>query len=334
MILKRRSLQMPDPTFEKAFAGSRGWKRLDEVNAAEVPDIRRWMTRHSHERGVWTHPNGFKVVVVRHAGDFYARAIHQPLDVSEAEPIGYAAERAALVVASGLCLPDLVFKGLQILKGNSTREIGDGTVVAGSRGLAIQSKARNHDSGSGWDDSAERRWVTRQVKRAASQASGSIRSLKKGAVLENYRGRTVDIALLDVTSWVRVVIVDHQRPPEMELVLNDDDLVVLTRRDWEFLFRQLMSTSGVVDYVHRIAGSWPSRLGDESNRYFELALSDLDPEPSPVPAWVDPAHHRARPRHSILPASEVDERGVIAYRRILEVVATAQLARSYGCVGP
>jgi hypothetical protein len=329
MIPRRRKAAMPVPSLEKAFAGSRGWKRLADVNAAEVPDIRRWMTKHGHERGVWSHPNGFKAVVVRHAGDLYARAIHQPLDIdnSRIEPVGYAAERAALVAASGLGLPDLVFKGAKVKKGNASREVGDGTIISGNRGLAIQSKARSRGALLTTDKDGERSWVTRQVKKAANQASGSIRSIDSGATLENYRGRSVDIGFFGRISWVRVVILDHPAPPEMELSLADQDLVVITRRDWEFLFRQLMSTSGVVDYLHRIAGSWPSRLGEESNRYYELALADLNPEPAVVPAWVDKRFHRARPRHSMLPASEVDVTGINVYRHIIEIVATASISQ-------
>jgi hypothetical protein len=48
---------------------------------------------------------------------------------------------------------------------------------------------------------------------------------------------------------------------------------VLARRDWEFLFEQLKSTSAVIRYLIRVETS-TEYLGEEPHRYFDLASLD------------------------------------------------------------
>jgi hypothetical protein len=50
--------------------------------------------------------------------------------------------------------------------------------------------------------------------------------------------------------------------------------IALTRRDWDFLFDQLRSTTAVLDYLFRAAAASPVPLGDEPARYYQLAAAD------------------------------------------------------------
>jgi len=96
----------------------------------------------------------------------------------------------------------------------------------------------------------------------------------------NARGREIEI---DGNSreWMSVVVLDHPSPPGglvISLASARNRSVVLTRRDWEFLFRQLKSTTAVVGYLRRVAGE-EHELGAEAQRYFNLALADASAEP-------------------------------------------------------
>ena len=102
----------------------------------------------------------------------------------------------------------------------------------------------------------------------------------------NARGREIEIGA-DDRQWLGVVVIDHPSPPEdleLELKGSTKDLVVLLRRDWEFLFDQLKSTHAVVEYLRRVSGEI-IELGSEPLRYYDLAQADAEAEPDPV----DPA---------------------------------------------
>ena len=125
-------------------------------------------------------------------------------------------------------------------------------------------------------------------------------------------------------AWVGVVLLDHPDPPYAHEVATTgggrNPIVVLLRRDWEFLFAQLRSTRAVVDYLHRIDGS--SRLGAEPERYFELARADEVAEPTPI-AVRGPGEHRSVPRLPVAPAGSDDDQAHGMVRIMCEDIATS-----------
>src|SRR3546814_5613175 len=116
---------------------------------------------------------------------------------------------------------------------------------------------------------------------AAQQAGCSIRSLTTNPTeLVNGRDRPILVHGARV-DWCRVVIFDHPDDPEIEIQASDHGpvpLVVLLRRDWDFLFDQLRSTAAVVDYIFRVAEDDTHVLGHEPARYYELARADRSEE--------------------------------------------------------
>lgn len=55
--------------------------------------------------------------------------------------------------------------------------------------------------------------------------------------------------------------------------------IALTRRDRDFLFNQLRSTTAVLDYLCRAAKEPAIPHGEERVRYYELAATDADAPP-------------------------------------------------------
>jgi hypothetical protein len=216
------------------------------------------------------------LVVIQTPQGLFGRPVRQASALDPRLPAGPAAENSALTSAAQWGLPDFVFTPIQERKGTGVRELGDGLVVTGNRGAVIQVKSRESVSG---DHERERRWLEKKAEAAARQASGTIRAMKSQARdFINGRGRKIrlDGAHID---WVGVVIVDHPAVPEGDIIpavtSNGNPVVTLLRRDWEFLFDQLRSTTAVVDYLHRTkADSRP--LGSEPGLYYALATADED----------------------------------------------------------
>ena len=98
----------------------------------------------------------------------------------------------------------------------------------------------------------------------------------------------------------------------------------MLRRDWEFLWNQLRSSSAIVDYIHRVSTEDdPAELGSETHRYFDLANKDFHAPPSRSPDWMDdggadPVNGPLLPKD---PASAGDELGFRVFQRILEDIA-------------
>lgn len=214
----------------------------------------------------------------------------------------------------------------------SLREIGDCTVVVGTHALAVQVKHRTPQETN--DPEVEVCRIQKRVRKAAAQAAGSIRSLSERQVeLVNARGRTIPITGTEM-EWCRVVVIDHPNAPDGVVVRGEDHgslpLVVLLRRDWDFLFDQLRSTSAVVDYLFRVAGRESHEVGREPARYFELAKADDEAVETHGPAeWtkrldVPTFSHPILPT---IPASNMDEAGATVYRLILEDIAQTQFER-------
>ena len=145
--------------------------------------------------------------------------------------------------------------------------------------------------------------------------------------MTNQRGRQITIDGNSAT-WVGVILIDHSDPPEGITPITEHaglPVVVLLRRDWEFLFEQLGSTAAVVGYIHRVAGD-PVELGDEPVRYYELAGNDAIANPKPPRNEWGRRHDSARQSRPILPQqpTSLGGSGYAMFRMVLEDLANAR----------
>lgn len=237
---------------------------------------------------------------------------------------GPAAERATQEAAATWGLPDFVMRPHVERKGSGVREISDGLIIVGNLGAIIQVKSRDADPD---DPSQEARWVSKQIKKATGQVSGTARRLSaKMTEMENGRGRNISING-GAIRWIGVVIIDHPSPPHDYRIPDLESRtpsVVLLRRDWEFLFSQLRSSHAVIDYLHRIKTS-AEFLGGEPQRYYELASAD-----AAAPSNVDPALRGLGELHSVpflpsAPAGSDDDEAHGMVRIMCEDIATTRL---------
>jgi SEC-C motif len=195
---------------------------------------------------------------------------------------GYEAEDASSDAATIWGLPDFTCTVGTVTKGNARREVADRLIVIGGDGAVIQVKARVALTG---DAKKEARWLHKQIAQAIRQGRGTVRTLcaRQPVPATNARGNAIEI-VADDYAWLIVVIIDHRRPPDgviPALAPDGDDVVVMLRRDWEFLFDQLKSTHAVMTYLKRVSGA-SIELGTEPARYYDLAQDDADATPSPV----------------------------------------------------
>jgi hypothetical protein len=233
-------------------------------------------------------------------------------------------EEATRAAAGRWGLRDLVLRPKVFAKGSGIRELGDGTILAGPRGISLQVKARGVTG-----DTPEKatKWMLKNAAHGLRQARGTIRTalLNPAVELTNLRGRIVTIRGSSVT-WIPVVVIDHPDPPPTGVIPAPDPKgpsVVLTRRDWEFLWDQLRSATAIVDYIHRVAEEEPLELGAESNRYLELAEKDAQSPPGQLPDWIPGtgAVHTSVPLLPHDPAASTDRFGHAIFQRILEDIA-------------
>lgn len=245
----------------------------------------------------------------------------------ELADLGPAVEAAALEAAAGWGLPDFVYNAEVVKKGSGLREIGDGTIVTGRRGIALQVKARD---GATNDLVREGNWLVKKAGEALRQAHGTIRSTLSDPNLRltNMRGRPVQLPG-DTIDWVPVVILDHPNPPSDVLPTREPGKrgLILLRRDWEFLFDQLRSVSAIVDYAHRVADH-RVELGTEAHRYFDLAHKDSAAQAEPPAEWMTAlgASQQDGPTLPQDPADSSDVVGHAVFQRILEDIAASDFA--------
>lgn len=237
---------------------------------------------------------------------------------------GTAVEEATRAAAGRWGLPDFVLRPKVFHKGSGIRELGDGTILTGQRGISLQVKARPVTT-----DTPEKaaRWIMKNAAHGLRQARGTIRStLQNPSVqLTNLRGRDVTV-LGGAVEWVPLVVIDHPDPPREVFPAKDSTgrSVVMLRRDWEFLWDQLRSATAIVDYVHRVAGEdEPLELGAETHRYFDLAGRDAAAPASELPAWLSEtgASRTSAPLLPRDPAASADQFGHAIFHRILEDIA-------------
>jgi hypothetical protein len=297
------------------------WARVD---TSGTPDVELGLEGSDIGLATYRSGDGFIMLVQRPDG-IYGRIVPMPGALDPAAQRGTAAEDASRDSASRWGLPDFVFEPETVQRGSATREVGDGTIICGDRGLAVQVKARTDVTDR---PDRERSWIAKKAEEGARQAGGSVRTVQRSPITHtNARGRSI---LIDgnAIEWVGVIIIDHDTPPDnvsayLEIVLIP--YVVVLRREWDFLFDQLRSTTAVVDYLHRIAGNLIAP-GDHVAHYYELALADERTPPdltrSRIPTSLsDPALRSSHPLLPLEPASAADEYGARMYRQILEDLA-------------
>jgi len=219
-------------------------------------------------------------LIVETAGGVLVRTVESASPLRDDIRRGDAAEEATRDAAAEWGLPDFVYRPAQLAVGSGSREVGDGTIIVGDRGLVIQVKARDPERVG--DDDRERRWLTKQIAAGLKQAHGTIRNLRRTPVeMTNGRGRMVTVNGQAI-EWSAVVVVDHPSAPDgvtPAVEAQPNPSLVLLRRDWEFLFDQLKSSNAVIEYVERVAGQ-PRELGEEVARYYGLAQADEVAEPA------------------------------------------------------
>jgi hypothetical protein len=235
---------------------------------------------------------------------------------------GLAAEVATHDAAAVWGLPDFVFEPKLASVGSGTRELGDGTLLVGNIGVAVQVKSREVPSS---NPDKERSWLKKKTAEGLRQGNGTIRHLcLVPADLTNLRGVTVSVDGNNFR-WLVVVVLDHDDPPDDVTPLIDEakhPAVVLLRRDWEFLFDQLKSTSAVVRYFARVAGE-ATALGSEPVRYHKLALADHEALPRRLsPQLVGNGVEVHSPMLPLLPAASDDVQAHQVVRTLFEDFAT------------
>ena len=197
-----------------------------------------------------------------------------------ATPWGTAAEEGARRLAADLGVPDFVYDPVQIAKGQSTREVSDGMLIAGDRGLIIQTKAR--EPGSDGSRKAVTKWITGSAAKATSQIKGTRRTLMNNDITVRSR-RGHERHLKAGHEWPGVVLLSLEDVPDDIVVETEPNSIVMTLDDWHALHDMVLSTTAIITYVDRVieAGiEW--HLGDEEARYREFAAADLATFGSPT----------------------------------------------------
>ncbi|MBT2610026.1 hypothetical protein J7I97_17555 [Streptomyces sp. ISL-87] len=196
---------------------------------------------------------------------------------------GPGAEEATHMAAAAWGMPDFVFQqAAHAAKGSGRRELGDRLLLAGHRGAVVQVKARTISPKT---DAQEISWIQKVAAKAMSQAKGTVRQLRMlPADMVNGRNRTLHVDG-HAFEWIAVFLLDHPRVPR-DAVPTWQPLgipaIALTRRDWDFLFNQLRSTTAVLDYLFRAAAEPAVPLGEEPVRYYEFAAADVAAPPGDI----------------------------------------------------
>lgn len=204
--------------------------------------------------------------------DFSIQRLKSASKIVNSDSLGHGAEESIESAAATWGLPDFVMRPVQERKGGAVREISDGLVVVGEKGVIIQSKVRNAPNRE--DLEKERRWALKQIDKANSQVSGTARRLRNGGItVRNGRDREISFAPNEV-AWVGVIIIENPAIETLDFDPPQSSIpcLVIYRADWEFLFDRLRSTYAVVQYLFRVNET--SMLGSEAARYLQLAYAD------------------------------------------------------------
>lgn len=187
---------------------------------------------------------------------------------------GTHAEEAARRLAAELGVKDFVYDPVEVPKGDNTREVSDGMLIVGDRGLILQIKSR--DPSADRDSAKITRWAVKKAAEAVRQVQGTRRTLETTKVaLRSRRGH--ELVLEPPHTWAGVVLLDLDPVPDgLRVCSGDDNTIVMTLADWHELHYMILSTSGVIDYVKRVVEhSIEADLGHEWGRYRRFAKADL-----------------------------------------------------------
>lgn len=271
-------------------------------------------------------PDAVSLIVETPAGT-HVRRIRSAMPLPAGVERGIGAEEAAHTAAATWGMPDFVFRSALTRKGSGQREIGDRLLLSGTRGAVVQVKSRTVKPKS---DTEERTWIQKVTKKAMSQAKGTVRMLRlQPADMMNGRGTTLSVAG-NAYEWMAVSLLDHDHVPDGTVPTFEPmgmPALTLTRRDWDFLFDQLRSSTAVLDYLFRVAGEAPVALGDEPVRYYELAAADAAAPPADMDTeLVGPGGRQfTTPLLPQVPAGAGETNAHLVIRSVLEDVATSML---------
>ncbi|MFI0978227.1 hypothetical protein ACH4SP_14680 [Streptomyces sp. NPDC021093] len=244
---------------------------------------------------------------------------------------GPGAEAAAQTAAAAWGMPDFVFQQADhAAKGSGRRELGDRLLLAGQWGAVVQVKARTVAPK---PDSLETAWIQKVAAKAIRQAKGTVRQLRMApAVMVNGRDNRMAVDG-HAFEWIAVFLLDHPGVPDQTVPTWQPPgmpAIALTRRDWDFLFDQLRSTTAVLDYLFRAAALPAVPLGDEPVRYYELAAADVDALPAPMSPEVKGLGgvQFSAPQLPQVPAGADGTRAHLMIRFMLEDIALTPLGET------
>ncbi|MGW0839378.1 hypothetical protein ACWD26_04295 [Streptomyces sp. NPDC002787] len=266
-------------------------------------------------------------LIVDTANGPYVRRIPPALPLSAGVEHGPGAETAAHTAAATWGLPDFVFQSAYASKGSGRRELGDRLLLSGHRGAVIQVKARTIPPK---EADREVTWIQKVAAKAMSQAKGTVRQLRLlPADMVNGRDRTLSIDG-NAFEWIAVFLLDHEQVPEGTICSWEPigiPAIALTRRDWDFLFDQLRSTTAVIDYLFRAAAEPPVALGEEPVRYYEFAAADAEAPPADIDTeLVGPGGRLfSTPLLPQTPVGATTTRAHLVLRMVMEDITTSPL---------
>lgn len=251
-------------------------------------------------------------------GELTGRLVGPALPLPPVTTVGRAAELACYDAAATWGMPDFVFRPHAQRKGSGVREVGgDGLILLRDSAMVVQVKRRE----SATDDPAkEQRWLKKVAAKAERQVHGSIRMLHIGAMeFENVRGRRLLVGGRNL-DCLGVVILDHDDVPQDVLIRPErPSVVVLTRRDWEFLFGQLKSSHAVASYLRLMADEEAVPLDQESARYYGLAAAEGEVDTSWRRYFTDAERLSGNAFPVDLPSG--DDAPHVLFRTVLEDIA-------------
>ncbi|MGW2058477.1 hypothetical protein ACWCOZ_31970 [Streptomyces sp. NPDC001840] len=269
-------------------------------------------------------------LIVDTPGGTYMRRIPQAMELPQDVEPGHGAEEAAHTAAATWGMPDFVFRSTLTDKGSGRRELGDCLLLAGDRAAVVQVKSRTIKPKA---DPEERDWIRKVAAKAVRQAKGTVRTLRlQDANMVNGRGRTLPVRA-EAYEWMAVFLLDHNEVPADTVPTWEPigiPTLALTRRDWDFLFDQLHSTTAVLDYLFRAASEEPIALGEEPVRYYEFAAADAEAPPGEIDTeLVGPGGVLySTPLLPQTPAGAGETRAHLVIRFIAEDLATSMLRDS------
>jgi hypothetical protein len=228
------------PTFIQQFgrlddlaptAASSVWKPVAFDSAEQEAEVQESLTRSDLHLASFRGDDGTYTLLRLDGDRVFGREVPEASPPAPSLPLGTGTELATLDAAAEWGLPDFVFHARVVAKGSGRREIGDGTLVTGNRGIALQVKARN---GVTTDASRESSWLRKMAGEGLRQAHGTIRSTlsNPNLSLTNFRGREVKLPG-DTIDWVPVVVLDHPSPPDDVVPDREPDKtgLILLRRE-------------------------------------------------------------------------------------------------------